>query len=106
MEEWNFQEVVIKDNAIKAMKEYASKPTVEPMTAEGKSLIDNILLDISIDVQNELLRQCKKVNCDDWQTDNINENTIAIFELNKQKYLARLYASKPTVAEREVSDEC
>ena len=59
-------------------------------TAEEKSLIDNILLDISIDVQNELLRQCKKVNCDDYQTDNINENTIAVFELNKQKYISRL----------------
>ena len=60
----------------------------------AKVLLEAVLLDISIDVQNELLRQCKKHNCDDWQTDNINENTIAVFDLNKQRYITRLMQVK------------
>jgi len=60
----------------------------------AKALLEAVLLDISIDVQNELLRQCKKHKCDDWQTDNINENTIAVFDLNKQKYITRLMQVK------------
>lgn len=60
----------------------------------AKALLEAVLLDISIDVQNELLRQCKRAECDDYQTDLINENTIAIFNLNKQKYLARLMQVK------------
>lgn len=60
----------------------------------AKVLLEAVLLDISIDVQNELLRQCKRVECDDYQTDLINENTIAVFELNKQKYITRLMQVK------------
>lgn len=52
--------------------------------------IAKILLDISIDVQNELLRQCRYSNCDDWQSDRINENTISVFALNKQKYINQI----------------
>jgi hypothetical protein len=59
-------------------------------TNKIKSTSQAVLLDISIDVQNELLRQCKRAECDDYQTDLINENTIAVFDLNKQKYLTRL----------------
>lgn len=60
----------------------------------AKMLLEAVLLDISIDVQNELLRQCKRAECDDYQTDLINENTIAVFDLNKQKYLTRLMQVK------------
>lgn len=52
--------------------------------------LESILLDISIDVQNELLKQCKIVEWDDYQTDILNENTIDVFKFNKQKYLTRL----------------
>lgn len=55
-----------------------------------KSKFDAILLDISIDIQNELLRQCSNVGCDDFQTDIINSNTISVFDLNKEKYVKRL----------------
>lgn len=51
---------------------------------------DAILLDIASDVQKELLKQCRRSDCDDLQTDTINENTIATFELNKKKYLNKL----------------
>ena len=54
-----------------------------------KGLFEKILLDISIDVQDELLRQTKRANCDDCQIDMINENTIAVFNLNRDKYLNR-----------------
>ena len=60
----------------------------------ANALLEAVLLDISIDVQDELLKQCKKHNCDDWQTDNINANTIAVFELNKKKYITRLMQVK------------
>ena len=61
----------------------------------AKVLLEAVLLDISIDVENELLRQlARHGNIDDWQTDTINENTIAVFELNKQKYLTRLMQVK------------
>ena len=60
----------------------------------AKVLLEVVLLDISIDVQNELLRQCERAECDDYQTDLINENTIAVFDLNKQKYLTRLMQVK------------
>lgn len=60
----------------------------------AKVLLEAVLLDISIDVQNELLRQCKRAECDDYQTDLINENTIGVFDLNKQKYITRLMQVK------------
>lgn len=59
-----------------------------------KAKLEEILLDISVDIQKELLRQCQRSNCDDLQTDTINENTIATFELNKQKYLRKLFEVK------------
>lgn len=57
---------------------------------ERSESTEKVLLDISIDVENEILRQCKRANCDDQQTDLINGNTTAIFDLNKQKYLRML----------------
>jgi hypothetical protein len=75
------------------------QPQSEPSSKlNAKSLLESALLDISIDVQNELLRQCKKHYLDDWQTDNINESTTAVFDLNKQKYISRLInlQSEPT----------
>jgi hypothetical protein len=56
----------------------------------AKVLLEAILLDISIDIQNELLKQCKRAECDDFQTVLINENTISVFDLNKQRYISRL----------------
>ncbi len=66
----------------------------EEQSNNANVLLEAVLLDISIDVQNELLRQCKRAECDDYQTDLINEYTIAIFDLNKQKYIARLMQVK------------
>ncbi len=58
-------------------------------------LLEGVLLDISIDIQNELLRQlAMHGNIDDWQTDTINENVIAVFNLNKEKYITRLMQVK------------
>lgn len=51
---------------------------------------ENILQDIAIDIQNELLRQCRQCNCDDLQTDHLNENVLSVFNHNKQQYLERL----------------
>jgi hypothetical protein len=67
-----------------------TKVSNEEQSNNANVLLEAVLLDISIDVQNELLRQCKKAECDDYQTDLINENTIAVFNLNKQKYITRL----------------
>ena len=55
-----------------------------------KTAIENKLLEIVVDIQTELLRQCKRHNCDDWQTDGINENVIGVFDLNKQKYIREI----------------
>jgi len=58
--------------------------------ASKEQKIDSIILDISIDVQNELLRQCNEMGLDDEQTDFLDRNTIGIFEHNKQKYINKL----------------
>lgn len=67
-----------------------AKITEADKLIQRRSLIDAALLDISIDVQNELLKQCKKQKLDDCQIDNLNVNTISTFELNKEKYIKRL----------------
>lgn len=66
------------------------KLTEQDKTAIQKSNFEAILLDISIDVQNELLQQCSRVGCDDFQTGIINTLTMYVFELNKEKYVKRL----------------
>lgn len=55
-----------------------------------KNKIDSVLLDITIDVQNELLRQSKDMDLDDEQIDYLDRNVIGVFELNKQKYINKL----------------
>jgi hypothetical protein len=86
-DKWLIAKKYFKENYIKAdFSAQENKKLTE--------LLEAVLLDISIDIQNELLIQCKKAECDDYQTDLINENTIAVFNLNKQKYIARLMQVK------------
>ena len=65
----------------------AQEGKIDRREIKKKILIDIILLDMASDVQSELLRQCKKAGLDDCQTDQLNENVLAIF--NDSKYLKR-----------------
>jgi len=63
---------------------------MENKEIEIETNIEKFLLDIAIDFQNELLLQLKKTNCDDQEIDLVNENTIQIFNDNKNKYIKQL----------------
>lgn len=88
-----------KDEAYEEMKRLMNKCTcglegiIEKENSRKAQKIDAVILDIAVDVQNELLRQARKAGIDDQQTDTINENTIAVFEHNKQKYINRILES-------------
>jgi hypothetical protein len=61
--------------------------------SNDKARFNAMLLDVATDIQKELLTQCKKQNCDDQQTDNINENVISVFDINKQRYFDSMFKS-------------
>ena len=65
----------------------------KPQGNEANTVLEAVLLDISIDIQDALLKACKKAGVDDYQLDTINEGTCEIFNLNKRKYIERLKAS-------------
>lgn len=60
--------------------------------------VEKALLDIACDVEEELLRNCKKLGLDDCQTDKLSENVIAVFSLNREKYIRALTNNKNTTA--------
>jgi len=87
---WN---LIKKFTILELPKDYYSSESGITNVSDKHSIDSNdvffqdLLLLISIDVQNELLLQCKRAKLDDCQTDLINDNIIATFELNKQNYL-------------------
>ena len=82
--------VVDYSDAIAAMEEYASKLTVEPMTAEAALKLGDDYADIWRD-----------------QSPDISDETLAQMAISYTRgYIAARqdFASKPTIAEREVGD--
>jgi hypothetical protein len=76
---------VLEPDTIK--KYFAKQPDVIETIKTKIDGMEKALLDIACDVQEELLRNCKKQGLDDCQTDAINENVIGVFNLNREKYI-------------------
>jgi len=82
----------IKDIPINGLHmEYIRWLEAKINNSNDKARFNVMLLEVAIDIQKELLAQCKKQNCDDQQTDNINENVISVFDINKQRYFDSMF---------------
>jgi hypothetical protein len=68
--------------------------TKEEVSAEA---IDKILLDITIDFQNEILKQCRKAELDDYQTDQVNNAISYVMDIKKGIYIKRVEEYANTV---------